>query len=39
METLFWYHLKAKNALSLNIATKSAAYCDIFIFSPKKEKK
>ena len=39
MGTWFWYHLKAKNALSLNMATNSAAYSGIFIYSPKKKKK
>ena len=39
MGTWFWYHMKAKNALSLNVAANSAAYCGIFIYSPRKEKK
>ena len=38
MGTWFWYHLKANNALSLNMATKSAAYGGIFFYSPKKKK-
>ena len=38
MRTWFWYHLKAKNALSLNMATNSAGYCGIFLYSPKKKK-
>ena len=38
MGTWFWYHLKAKNALSLKMTTNSAAYRGIFVYSPKKEK-
>ena len=38
MGTWFWYHLKAKNALSLNMSTNSAAYCGIFLYSPKRKK-
>ena len=37
MGTWFWYHLKANNALNLNMATNSAAYCGIFFYSPKKK--
>ena len=37
MGTWFWYHLKAKNALSLNMAISSTAYFGIFFYSPKKE--
>ena len=38
MRTWFLYHLKAKNALSLNMATNSAAYRGTFFYYPKKEK-
>ena len=38
MGTWFWYHRKAKNALNLEMATNSAAYCKIFSIVPRREK-
>ena len=38
MGTWFWYLLKAKNALSLKMATNSAANWGIFFYSSKKKK-
>ena len=39
MGTWFWYHLKAKNALSLNMATNGAAFLSIVPRRKKHEKK